>query len=152
MKRNIWIVLFTLCLIFTISGCSNFKTHKSFTFSVDTGDMVRIELETTDGYDLSSNLPFEISQGDAVLSQGIFIEAEQFDSYVEAVETDAKAKVIEASTKDSNEYLFWSYDNSEFNIVIRIHDSNTGILLGNAVSEDSARECFERLSISLDEE
>lgn len=152
MKKSIPILLLILCLIFTFSGCGEAKTHKSFTFSVDTGDKVCIELDTTSGYDITSDLPFEISQNGSSLSQGIFIEAEQYASYVDAVNSDDSAKVIESSTKDSNQYVFWSYNNSEFNIVILVGDSNTGILLGNAISEESARECFNRLTISLDKE
>lgn len=157
MKKNILVLLLSLCLIFAFSGCDSTqdggaKTHKAFTFSVDTGDKIRVELDTTGGYDLTSDLPFEISQNGSAISQGIFIEAEQFESYAEAVNTDANAKVIENDTKDSNQYIFWSYNDSEFNIVVLIGDSNTGILLGNAISEVSARECFERLTINLDKE
>lgn len=156
MKKSISVLL-TLCLIFALSGCgstqdSGAKTHKAYTFSVDTGDKIRVELETTDGYDFTSDLPFEISKNGSAISQGTFIKAEQFESYAEAVNTDANAKVIEKATKDSNQYIFWSYNDSEFNIVVLISKSNTGILLGNAISEDSARECFERLTISLGKE
>lgn len=156
MKKSISVLLLALSLVFVFSGCSTqdggTKTHKAFTFSVDTGDKVNIELDTTDGYDITSDLPFEISQNGAILSQGTFIEAAQFESYVEAVSTDANAKIIETNTKDSNQYMFWSYNDSEFNIVILINNSNTGILLGNTISENSAMECFKRLTISLDED
>ena len=157
MKKSMLVLLLALCLIFVSSACgstqdSGAKTHKAYTFSVDTGDKIRVELETTDGYDLTSDLPFEISKDGSAISQGTFIKAEQFESYAEAVNTDANAKVIEKATKDSNQYIFWSYNDSEFNIVILINESNTGILLGNTISEDSARECFERLMISLDKE
>ena len=152
MKKSISALLLFLCLIFTLSSCGEVKTNKSYTFSVDTGDKVKIELDTTSGYDITSDLPFVISQNGSTLSQGIFIEAEQYESYVEAASTDASANVIEKNTKGSNQYVFWSYNNSEFNIVVLINGSNTGILLGNDVSEDSARECFERLTISLEKE
>ena len=112
MKRSITILLLVMCLIFGVFGCSNaqdsaVKTHKAFTFSVDTGDKIRVELDTTDGFDISSNLPFEISQNGSVLSQGIFIEADDFESYSEAVNTDMNARVIESSSKDLNQYVFW---------------------------------------------
>lgn len=150
MKKGISILLLAFCLLFSMSGCSG-ETYKAFTFSVETGDKVRVELNTTGGYDLTSSLPFEISQDGVTLSQGIFIEADKFESYSEAANTDAQAKVIESDTKGKNQYIFWSYNDSEFNIAILIGDSNTGILLGNSTSEESARECFNRLSISIDE-
>lgn len=155
MKKIISILLLAFCLLFVMSGCGisggTAKTHKAYTFSVDTGDKVRIELDTTGGYDLTSDLPFEISQNGTTLSQGIFIEADKFEDYSEVANTDAQAKVIESSTKDENQYVFWAYNDSEFNIAILIGDSNTGILLGNLTSEESARECFNRLTISLNE-
>ncbi len=156
MKKSISVFMLILSLAFVFFGCSTqdggIKTYKAFTFSVSTGDKVHIELDTTDGYDITSDLPFEISQNGSILSQGTFIEAAQFESYVEAVSTDANAKIIETNTKDSNQYVFWSYNDSEFNIVILINNSNTGILLGNTMSENSAIGCFERLTISLDED
>ena len=159
MKKILSILLICLCLVFTISGCSSTndndngaKTHKAYTFSVDTGDKIRIELDTTGGYDITSDLPFEVSQNGSALSQGIFIKADQFESYVDVVNSDDNARLIKSDTKDSNQYIFWSYNDTEYNIAVLINDSNTGILLGNAVSEDSAKECFERLTISIAEE
>lgn len=157
MKKSILTLLLALCLVFIFSGCSSApddgtKTHKAYTFSVDTGDKVRVELDTTGGYDLTSDLPFEVFQNGSTLSQGIFIEAEQFENYAEAANTDANANIIETNTKDSNQYIFWSYNDNEFNIAVLINNSNTGILLGNDISESSARECFERLIISIDKE
>ena len=66
-------------MIFAFSDCgstqdSGAKTHKAYTFSVDTGDKIRVELETTDGYDLTSDLPFEISKKRSAISQGTFIK------------------------------------------------------------------------------
>lgn len=150
MKKRISVLMLALCLIIAFCGCS-IKFQKSFTFSVETGDKVCVELDTTGGYDISSDLPFKISKDGSVLSQGTFIEAEWFEYYAEAANTDPDAKVIETNTKDSNQYVFWVYDNSQYNYTILVGDSDTGILLGNDVSEESARECFDRLTISLEE-
>ena len=43
----------------------------------------------------------------------------------------------------------WNYNNSEYNYAILIKNSQTGVLLGNTVSEESAKEVFNRLQISL---
>ena len=150
MKRTISVMLAVLCLISCFAGCSNVKTSKSFTFNVETGDKISIELDTTDGYDLSSNVPFEVSSDRKTLSQGIFIEASQYEEYVSVVNSDENATVIDSGTKDFNKYIFWSYDGSEYNVAVSIGNSNTGIILGNAVSEESAKECFDRLTFSVE--
>ena len=45
----------------------------------------------------------------------------------------------------------WNYNDSEYNYVIMIEGTNTGVLLGNNVSEKSAKECFNRIEISIKE-
>lgn len=41
-------------------------------------------------------------------------------------------------------------NNSEYNYAILVGDSNTGVLIGNIVSEESAKEVFKRLEITLE--
>lgn len=151
-KIKILSLILTLVMLFGLCACNSasVKTNKSFTFDVSTGDKVELELDTTDGYDLTSDLPFEIKKGDERQTQGIFISTEDYDYYLDAAKTDDKAKVIEESTKGDIKYLFYSYDNQEWNYVIFINDSSTGILLGNIVSEESAKTCFDRLTITLE--
>ena len=156
MKKKFLIMCFVGCFLFGISGCGDAEnsiaeTHKAYTFEVETGDNIRVELDTTGGYDMSADVPFEITENDEILSEGTFIEAEAYNQYVAAVNSDANATVLDSGSKDSNEYIFWSYNDSEFDVAMLIGDSNTGILLGNTVSEDSARECLERLTVYLDE-
>ena len=45
--------------------------------------------------------------------------------------------------------FFWSYQDAEYDYAILIEESETGIILGNNVSEDSAKECFERLHFEI---
>lgn len=152
MKQRNNSISFLLCVVllcFTACGKGNLKTFKAYDFKVDTGDSVRVELENTDGYNITSDIPFEISVDEKVQSQGIFIESSQFEEYEEVVNTDPTAKLIDSGTKDGNKYIFWSYADSEYNIVVLIGNSNTGVLLGNTVSEKSAKECFERLVFSV---
>lgn len=147
-KRNVLIII---CLLVMLTGCGNgvqLKSNKAYEFTVETGDTIQVSLDTSDKYNITSELPFAISCDDKVLSQGDFIIGEAYDEYVNAVQTDSNAKVLDSGTKDCNEYFFWSYNNVEFNYVILIGDSKTGIVLGNNISEESARECFNRLTIS----
>ena len=115
-------------------GCGKANTNKAYTYSVATGDSVKIQLDTSDNYDISSDLPFQITKAGEVLSEGTFIQGEMYSQYVESVQGDEKAKVIDSGNVGENEFLFWEYNNSEYNYAILVGDSKTGILLGNIVS------------------
>lgn len=146
--KKIIISILTVCMVLCMAGCGNVQSGKSFTYNVETGDKVQIRLDTTDDYDLSSDLPFEISKDGKTLSTGSFIKAEGYEQYVEAVTASESAEIIEQGTKDSNKYMFWRY-NGEYNYVVIVGESDTGVLIGNKESEESARECFNRLKITL---
>ena len=134
-------------MVLTLTGCTK---SKSYTFTVETGDKIKVELNTTDGYDLSSDLPFTISKDGETLSQGTFITVSYYEQYVNAAKTDSLAKVIKESSTDDIEYVFYSYNDSEYNYVIKVKNSNTGILLGNQNSREDAEKCFELLRFSLE--
>lgn len=145
MKKTLMTLAIIGIMLFTLTGCS---TTKSYTFDVETDDKIEVKLNTNDGYDITSNLPFSISKDEETLSQGTFITIDGYNQYVSSVNNDSNAKIIESSTKDGLEYTFYSYNDSEWNYIIKITDSNTGLLIGNPISEASAKECFDRLTIS----
>jgi len=138
-----------MCVLLSMVGC-NAKVNKSmsYTYSVDTGDKIKLTLDTSDNYKLTSEVPFSILKDEETLSQGQFITAENYSQYVDVVNSDEKATLIDSGNKDGNEYIFWSYNDSEYNYAILITDSETGVIIGNPVSEESAKECFERIDIS----
>lgn len=138
-------VIFILTLILT--GCT---TSKSFIYKVQTGDSVEVKLDTSNGYNLSSDLPFTISKDNTKLSQGTFITMDGYNQYIELVNNDTNSKIIDSGNKNGITYTFYTYNNSEFNYVIKINNSNTGILLGNPNSQKEAKEIFERLTFSLE--
>lgn len=142
------VLLLSVCVLLGLTGC-NFarKSSVTYTYKVDTGDNIRVTLNTTDKYDLTSELPFTISKDGEKLTQGAFANAETFDQYSEAVKTDEKARLIDSGEKNGNKYIFWCYNDTEYNYVVLIGDSKTSIILGNPVSEQSAKECFERLEL-----
>ena len=152
MKKIIKIMscfLLLSALILTMSGCSSFESSMSYTYQVNTGDVINIKLNTADGYDLSSDTPFVISKDGEELSQGTFIQSDEYDQYVAAAEADEKAEILKKGTKSGCTYVMWSYDNTEYNYVLMVKGSSTAVLIGNAVSEESAKECFDRLEVSV---
>jgi len=66
------------------------------------------------------------------------------------VNNDPSSSIIENNSKDNLKYLFYNYNNSEWNYIIKINNSNTGVLLGSNVSIDSARDCFDRLEFIIE--
>lgn len=145
MKKVLSSLVFAATILLTVTGCS---TNKAFTWDVATGDKIKIKLETTDGYDITSDVPFTISKDGETLSQGTFITIDGYNQYMNAVDNDSTANVIDSGTKNGITYTFYSVNNSEFNYIIKIDGSNTGILLGNPNSQSEAEEIFNRLTIS----
>lgn len=142
LKRIFAAVVSAACIM--LAGC-DFKTTRSYTYEVDTGDKVKVTLDTSDGYKLSKDVPFEISKDGEVQTTGSFLKENGFDLYKAAVGLEEDAEIIDSGEKDGHEYIFVNVGDSEFNYVIKLGNSETGVLLGNKVSEDSAKECFERL-------
>lgn len=149
MKKQYRCFCAVLLCILCLTGCGNVHTSITYTFSVSTGDSVDIKFDTTGDYQITSDLPFEISQDGTLLTSGSFISADGYQMYVDVVNADDDAEIIENSSTDTLEYIMWNYNDTEFNYAILIKDSQTGILLGNQTSEESAREVFHRMEISL---
>lgn len=146
--------LTAVCMVmicFLLAGCSGVstKTTISYTFSVTTGDSVKITLDTSNGYSMTSDVPFAITKDGETLSQGTFITADDYYSYAEAVETQENAKLLASDSNDRIEYIFWSYSDTEYDYAILLKDASTGIILGNNISRESAEECFERMQFTV---
>ncbi|MBQ4583609.1 MAG: hypothetical protein IJA94_01795 [Bacilli bacterium] len=147
MKKKLGLFCIILISIFITTGCSS---SKFYVFNVDTGDAVKLKLDTSNGYDISNDLPFVISQNEETLCQGTFIYSSGYDQYIDVIKNDQKAEIVETNSINGITYTFYTYNNEEFNYVIKIDNSNTGVLIGNIISEKSARECFDRLTITVE--
>ena len=149
MKKIIKIVVVSFLLIL-FSGCT---TSKSYTFSVSTGDKVKISVITNDGYDMTSSTPFNVTKDGKNVSTGTFASKEAYDYYKNAVNSDSSSTLIDSGTKGDTNYFFYEHDGStkEYNYIIQIENSDTVVILGNTESEESAKNVFENLEISLEE-
>ena len=54
-------IVFLLCAFMLLCTACQFSTSKSFTFDVDNGDQIKVSLDTTGGFDLSSQAPLSIA-------------------------------------------------------------------------------------------
>lgn len=143
-KFQVLLAMISLSLI--LVGCT---TSKSISYKVETGDTVEIKLNTTDGYDINYEIPFKVFKDDEQLSAGEFITENGYDFYIDTVENDEKSKVLDTGKIDEITYTFYTYDNSEFNYIIKINDSKTGIILGCDKSKEIAKKVFESLTFKV---
>lgn len=151
MKKVMCLVM-AFIMVFAMTACGGNiggNTSMAFTFAVNTGDNIKIELDTTDRYSLTSDIPFVVSHKGDVLSQGAFIIGDGYVTYLDLIESDEDAKVIESGEKNGYEYTMWEYADKEWNYAIHVSDA-TAIIIGNNVSEESAHEVFARLTISVE--
>lgn len=146
MKKILCSFVLVCALVLTLTGCT---TTKSYTFDVETGDSIKVKLNTTDGYDISSDVPFAVFKDGEMLSQGTFITMAGYNQYIDIVNSDTNSKVLDSGTRDGITYTFYSYNDSEYNYIIKVDDSNTGILLGNPNSQVEAETIFNLLSFSV---
>ena len=140
--KKLGIILFVLMIVV---GCSS-HSSKSYTFNVSTGDSVEVTMDTSDGDTLSQS-DGQFSVNDDTL-QGIFLAKEDYDSYINAIESDSSAKIID----QSKNYLFYEYDGTsgkEHNFVLWLSGSDTGILIGSLASEKEAKACYDKLSFEV---
>lgn len=84
-----------------LSGCAprSVKSSVSYTFSVETGDKVKITLDTSDDYSMTLEMPFAVSKGDKVQSQGTFVTKDTYQSYVEIIESEDSAEILDSGTR-----------------------------------------------------
>ncbi len=147
-----WALLLSLTVL--TAACST-HASTSLTFQVETGDQITVAVDLKAGYTQNTEVPFTISRDEKEISTGTFITLEDYQNYSQLVSGGSpKTTLIAEDTKDGNPYLFYKYDDGEhqeYNYVLRVGESNTGILLGNLISQEEARACFEALTFSLAE-
>ena len=81
-----------------------------------------------------------------MLSRGAIITADEYDAYLQAVQADPSATILDSGKGKGIRYTFYAYGDAEFDHLILISGSETGILLANPNSQEEAQACFERLT------
>lgn len=151
-------IFLTMCSILCVlSACNSnaLKTSLSYTYTVETGDNVKIKLDTSDGYSIEKDLPFKIIKNDTVISEGTFITIDGYNQYKNIVESgsDKSVTIIESETNSNGiTYIFYKVDSSagiEYDYIVKINNSNTGLVIGSLISEADAKDVFNHLTISI---
>lgn len=136
-------------MVFMLGACST-SSSKSYRFDVETGDKIKVELDTSSGLSLSQkDGRFTVSQDDEKLLEGMFIHEDGYKSYL-AIKGEQGMKVLENSQKDGNSYYMYEVEGetgTEDNFVMWIQDSNTGMLMASLAGEEKAKDAFEKLTV-----
>ena len=122
-------LILAICSVICICTACTTNSHIAYTYTVDTGDSIKIELDTSDGYTMSSDLPFSIKKDDKTVLEGTFIVLDTYEQYKELVNSgDETVTIIENETeKNGLTYIFYSVaddDGSEYDYVVKINGSN----------------------------
>ena len=150
-KRISFLITIPLACIMMLSACTT-KTSKEVTYNVDTGDSVKITIDTKEGFDITMDVPFTVSKGDTDIFTGSFIYAEYYDVYRQVVEEGSDAVLLDEGSKDGNNYFCYSFEGNagtEYDYFILIKDSETAIAMASLVGEKEASEAFKAMTISL---
>ncbi len=104
-KRILAIIIFVMVFL---SSCGTTVKKISYKYSVDTGDSIMVSMDTTDGYSLTAENPFQITKDGEAMSQGMFVPIEYYDTYFVSVSGDADAMIIDYGETDNFEYFIRS--------------------------------------------
>ena len=143
------ILFIVICGIMLLSGCKKEVSEETKTYAFDVEAKNKIVFEVQDGYDINSDAPFMISKNGENQTELMFISKEKYNEFCDTIKVDKNATIIDSDIKDNNNYMFWSYDNAdkEYDVAMLIKDSDMGVFLKNTVSAESAKECFEALTV-----
>ena len=139
----LFIIATIMCMMV---GC---EKYVSYTYNVDTGDTIKVELNMRDSYELTPNVPFVVEKDGEECVKGTFIYVSYYYDFVESLEYDDDMILIDEGTKDGNDYVFVEYL-GDYMYVICVDDSNTGVALEGYVDKDEMELIFDRLTFSLE--
>ena len=138
-----------LCM--SLIGCTT-KTSRSVTFSVDTGDTIKVTYDTTDS-DLSfyyEGTDFYIGRKEETpVITGCFAHEEAWDYYTSAVSEDETATTLGFSDTDGNKFIIYSVESEvgmQYIKIMHIPDSNTYAIIVTVEGEDVLMSEAERLT------
>ena len=136
------VLMLAVAMMLTLGACSA-SSSKSYTFNVETGDTIKVKLDTSNGLSLSQK------DGQNIL-QGMFIHETGYNSYL-AIKGQQGMRVLEDTEKDGNTYYMYEIEGesgTEDNFVVWIRDSKTGMLIASLAGQEKAKEAFESLTIT----
>ena len=142
--KKVFLSLLLMSMVL-IQGCE-MHTHFSYTFDVETGDKIKVTLETGEGYAISQeDGRFTISQNDEEILQGIFLTESGYNQYYQTVS--------QLTDKEVNDNVIYYEVNGnsgrEYDYLLKVKDSHTGIIIGSLSGKEKAQTAFQRLTFEV---
>ena len=138
-----------------LAGC-DLQTSRALVFDVETGEKVKVKLDTTDHHSLShEDNVFIVKKDDKVMLQGVFLSQELFDSRLSNIAASKEVTIIENKLNEDHGYLYYkvtSDNQTEYDRIFMIQDAKTGILMGSFQSQKEAEAAFDKVQVTLDED
>ncbi|MCI9292181.1 MAG: hypothetical protein HFF02_02635 [Erysipelotrichaceae bacterium] len=149
MNRYVSLLLMFLST-FCLSAC---HTSKSYTFRIENGEMIEVELDTSDGYDLTQeNGRFAVEKSDETILQGYFLTE---DGLREKETLILSSKDVEIKRKSEHPKLYvYQYDGEaglETDFLLQVEKAKTGVIIGSLHSFEEAEAAFENMSFLKEE-
>lgn len=151
-KRICVLILVALSAIM-FTACTT-HSNMSFTFNVETGDSIKVSLDTSKGLLLTQeDGKFYVKNGEQELLQGIFLTKENYDYYMNLKDSSAMDVIEEGKGNNNNDYLFYECEGDngkEYDFLVWVSNSNTGILMGSFIDQQSAKDAFNSITASVE--
>ena len=146
MQRIKRVVFIPICLVIIslISSCA--YTSMSRTITLQSGDTIRVTLETTGGYSFSflEDGSILVKKGSQEISKGGFFTDLDFDTYIDG------SAILEASPEDSPSCFLFQLESDSglvYCFLQQIDDSSTSVsMFVDSLSFEDTHNLFQRLS------
>lgn len=152
MKIKRFIKLLLLC-IFSLALLTACNTSKSYTFQTDSGEKIKVTLDTTDGYDLiQKDGTVTVQKDKEDILMGMLLKPEGYEEYVTAIHSSDGINIIEAEPEDSPLFYLYQFEGEagmETTFLFNIEGAKTSALFVSLFSMDQAKAAYERLTFEL---
>lgn len=137
-----------------LCGCTK-NSSLSYTYDVETGDKVKVTIDTSNGYSMDSKNPFTVKKDGEDILVCQFLSEEGYDYYSEILTEEnlasQKGSIVETGKKDNAEYIFYSVESdggAEHDFFVTLNDK-TSIIIGSQRSEKEAKAGFHALNFEI---
>lgn len=153
MFKKIILIMGCLLLVISLCACNGHKSV-SYTYVIDTGDAVKVTLDTTNSdYSIKPDgSNFVIYYGDElIIAQGYFIGAYSFGDYLAIITQNENVEIVEQTDKKIV-YKYQDDKDAEYDMIECISDL-TGVVVGSSISgevtNEMAKDILSRLTFTI---
>ena len=96
---------------------------------------------------------FRVTEDDETILQGIFVDEDTYDLYMEIVKYADGVEVVEDDSANGLTWVLYEFDGNagmESNYIVWIDGSDTGIIMGSLEGTRAAKKAFNSLTFTVD--